>query len=336
MTFQYGIPLCALYCIFIHKLETTECVTINSTEYIYPNTCNTITCNYESYIDERTTTYEVIANGNKIFSNNIVQKLSSNLCTLGGKQHCTDIGICWCNPNGLSTHICYNHTSGGEGQLTLRCESRKEPVEALANIAAIPSNVHPNNMTYSVNEGDRFGPLICNASCGPPCTFRWVGPVSVINSSELVINNATRIENGTHECEATNAMGTSKGQIVLIINYGPDQVILSTNETSYTVNEDSDVPNITCTADCQPECTLMWITYTDQVISNEILSLKNIQRTQTGIYYCNASNLVGNMVSNDVTISVRCTYAYQCVIIDYKQQEFKTESQITTDNFTED
>ncbi|XP_076109577.1 peroxidasin homolog [Mytilus galloprovincialis] len=100
-------------------------------------------------------------------------------------------------------------------------------------------------------------------------------------------------------------MGTSKGHIVIIINYGPNQVILSPNRTSYTFDENSDVPDITCTADCQPDCTLTWIKQTGQVISTEILSLKETQRNQAGTYQCNASNDFGNMVSTDVTISVR-------------------------------
>ncbi|XP_052062010.1 nephrin-like [Mytilus californianus] len=99
-------------------------------------------------------------------------------------------------------------------------------------------------------------------------------------------------------------MGSSKGHIVLIINYGPNQVVLSPNETSYTLNEDSHVPDITCTADCQPDCNLMWIRPNGQVDSNNILSLKEIQKNQAGTYQCNASNVVSNMVSADVTISV--------------------------------
>lgn len=97
---------------------------------------------------------------------------------------------------------------------------------------------------------------------------------------------------------------------------GPKQVILSPNKTSYELNEDSDVSDITCTADCQPDCSLIWITPTGQVMSTEILSLKNIQRNQTGTYQCNASNAVGNIVSAVVTISVLCTYSYKCVIFD--------------------
>lgn len=92
-------------------------------------------------------------------------------------------------------------------------------------LIAIPSNIHPNRMIDLVNEGSGFGPLICNASCGPPCTFRWVGPASIINSNELVIKNATRRDNGTYECVATNTMGSSKGHIVLIINCKFTQIL---------------------------------------------------------------------------------------------------------------
>lgn len=115
----------------------TECLNISSTEYIYPNTCNNITCNYEKAID-RITTYSVIqTNGNIIFVKNINQKIfPSKHCLLDSSTPCNEIGSCWCDPNGFSTRICYNHTSGGEGQLTLRCALSDGPRnEKLATIA---------------------------------------------------------------------------------------------------------------------------------------------------------------------------------------------------------
>lgn len=112
-------------------------------------------------------------------------------------------------------------------------------------------------------------------------------------------------------------------------------MILSPNEISYTEYEDSDVPDITCSGDdCQPDCTLMWITPAGEVISNEILSLKKIQRNQSGIYRCNASNAVGNMVSAGVTISVLCTYLYKISL--FISQEFQNKAQISKHNSTED
>lgn len=85
-------------------------------------------------------------------------------------------------------------------------------------------------------------------------------------------------------------------------------MILSPNKTSLTVDEGDNVLDVTCEADCQPDCFLMWITPTGQVKSNGILRLPKINRTQAGTYLCNASNDVGNMVSDGVTINVLCMY----------------------------
>ncbi|VDI07996.1 Hypothetical predicted protein, partial [Mytilus galloprovincialis] len=290
--------------VLIVQPGSTSGLTIATAEYIYPNTCNNITCSYESAIGERTTMFAVTtANGNRLFQHNIIHMISSNICALDGYVHCYSIGICWCDPNGFSTSICYNHTSGGEGQLTLQCTTTGQNEETFATIAANPSNIRPNNMTYSVNEGSIFGPLICNASCGPPCTFRWVGPDYVINSTVLFFNPATREENGIYQCEATNTIGTIIANSVLIVKYGPNKVILSPNTSFILLNEGSDVPNIKCKADCQPGCTFTWITPNGQVES-KILNIKNIQINQTGTYKCNASNEVSHMVSAGVTITV--------------------------------
>ncbi|CAG2238260.1 unnamed protein product [Mytilus edulis] len=285
------------------KPGSTECMTISTTEYIYPNTCNNITCSYGTAID-RVTTYTVTDTNGPLLQNTITQQISTKKCLLGSIHACGVIGICWCDPDGWSTSMCYNHTSGGEGQLTLKCTTHVQNVEKLATIAAIPSDVHPNRMIYSVNEGRRFGPLICNASCGPPCTFRWVGPTSIINSSELFINSASRTDNGTYICEATNTIGTTVANITIIIHYGPDKVILSPNKTSFVLNEGSDVPSIECKADCQPGCSLTWIKPNGQEELTNVLILNNIKRNQTGTYTCNASNVIGNMVSAGVTINL--------------------------------
>lgn len=81
----------------------------------------------------------------------------------------------------------------------------------------IPSNVHPNNVIYNESEGRSFGPLECNANCGPPCTFRWKGPGSIINSSQLFLTYVARQDNGTYQCEATNTIGTAHAHVVLIV-----------------------------------------------------------------------------------------------------------------------
>lgn len=75
------------------------------------------------------------ASGNTLFEISINQIISSNLCLLGSSQPCNAIGICWCDPNGLSTRICYNHTSGGKGQLMMKCATYLQNSEKIATIA---------------------------------------------------------------------------------------------------------------------------------------------------------------------------------------------------------
>lgn len=111
-------------------------MTISTSDYIYPNICNNITCNYEQAINDRTTKYFVTtSNGTNLLQSNIIHLRPSNVCTLDGLHLCNIIGTCWCDPEGLSTRICYNHTSGGEGQLTLRCSIPGENKVTLATIA---------------------------------------------------------------------------------------------------------------------------------------------------------------------------------------------------------
>lgn len=91
---------------------------------------------------------------------------------------------------------------------------------------------------------------------------------------------------------------------------GPDRVILSPNETSLVLNEGSDVPSIECITDCQPGCSLTWIKPDGQEELTNVLILNNIKMNQTGTYKCNASNVVGNMISAGVTINLNGMYTF--------------------------
>lgn len=93
---------------------------------------------------------------------------------------------------------------------------------------------------------------------------------------------------------------------------GPNKVILSPNQTSLLVNVGSDVPNIKCKANCQPDCSLTWISPNGHEESTDILIIKNIQINQTGMYKFNASNEVSHMVSAGLTITIVCMYLFLC------------------------
>ncbi|CAG2238576.1 unnamed protein product [Mytilus edulis] len=317
-------------------------LTIDAGDYIYSNTCNNITCYYQSAIDERITSFTVTtANGNRLFSQDIIYIISSNVCTPDGNMHCTDTGICWCNPNGLSTRICYNHVSDGEGQLTLGCSTGNQHIETFATIAAGPTE------GLTIVTAEYIYPITCNnITCYYESAFNertTVFLVIMANGNNIFTRNIIQIVSSnvcvldrTAYCNHTgicwcdpqglstlicyNHTSGGEGQLTLqcalenldkeslaTIADGPIKVILTPNETSLLVNVGSDIQNIKCKADCHPDCTLTWISPNGHEESTDILTIKNIQINQTGMYKCNASNEVSHMVSAGVTITIVCS-----------------------------
>ena len=74
-----------------------------------------------------------------------------------------------------------------------------------------------------------------------------------------------------------------------------------------TVNESTDVI-VFCTSSAHPTPHVFQWTYEGRVLSNNaVLQLNNIQRTQTGVYTCTTTNVVGT-ASADITLTVQCEW----------------------------
>lgn len=72
----------------------------------------------------------------------------------------------------------------------------------------------------------------------------------------------------------------------LEINYGPDwPLILSPPRTYYTLNSGEYLPNISCNADCNPPCKVVWLLHSD----DNVLRLGHVTPNSTGEYTCEAS-----------------------------------------------
>lgn len=92
---------------------------------------------------------------------------------------------------------------------------------------------------------------------------------------------------------------------------GPDIVMLSPSNDSYTIEEHSNLSEVTCSAKCVPACSLSWIGPDGQNVSSgeEVLSLLNISRKQSGNYTCSAVNTVTLQTKNATfNIDVTCKY----------------------------
>ena len=74
----------------------------------------------------------------------------------------------------------------------------------------------------------------------------------------------------------------------------------------YTVAEGDTIPSISCTASCRPECSFMWTGPNVPGDTTNDLYLQNINRNQSGTFYCTATNEVGSKRSSGVVVDVRC------------------------------
>jgi hypothetical protein len=94
--------------------------------------------------------------------------------------------------------------------------------------------------------------------------------------------------------------------LFIFIVDGPEYVTLSPPTTTYTVTEGDTIPSISCTASCRPQCTFMWTGPNVPDGTTNDLYLQNINRNQTGTFYCTAINEVGSNMSSNVKVDVRC------------------------------
>ena len=94
--------------------------------------------------------------------------------------------------------------------------------------------------------------------------------------------------------------------LFLFLLDGPESATLSPPTTTYTVTEGDNIPSISCTASCRPQCTFMWTGSNVPGGTTNDLYLQNINRIQSGTFYCIATNEVGSKMSSSVVVDVRC------------------------------
>ncbi|XP_021352863.1 carcinoembryonic antigen-related cell adhesion molecule 1-like [Mizuhopecten yessoensis] len=165
----------------------------------------------------------------------------------------------------------------------------------------------PPTTSYTLTEGHTLSTVTCSSDCNPACTYIWTKDgQSQSTGSELQLNKIQRGQRGVYRCTASNGYGNrTSSDVTVIVNYGPDTVTLSPPGTTYTRNEGDTLPDITCTADCRPDCIFVW-TKPDNTnfTASAVLSLGQLDRSERGTYRCTARNGVREMTTaTSVTIS---------------------------------
>ncbi|XP_063442047.1 carcinoembryonic antigen-related cell adhesion molecule 6-like [Mytilus trossulus] len=192
-------------------------------------------------------------------------------------------------------------------------------ISVIVNYRPTKVTITPPNQVYTVREtSDSVGPINCTADCKPECTMAWNGPnIPDGTTSVLNLQNIERNQAGDYQCMATNIIGSEMSIIVNItVMYGPKQVIIEPNTLIYTITETTGkIGPITCTAGCNPNCSMSWTGPTIRSGALSVLHLQNIDRNQAGSYMCTATNNYGSKASSSVSVIVECEYQmYYCLI----------------------
>ncbi|KAJ8317807.1 hypothetical protein KUTeg_004639 [Tegillarca granosa] len=92
-------------------------------------------------------------------------------------------------------------------------------------------------------------------------------------------------------------------------------------ETSYVLDAGQNLPDITCTADCGTNsCTYKWKHNTREFSNGPMLLLKNVQKSETGIYECNAQDDTGS--TSVIAIYVKVLYGPEEIILNPRNTSY--------------
>ncbi|XP_063442083.1 hemicentin-1-like [Mytilus trossulus] len=197
-------------------------------------------------------------------------------------------------------------------------------INVIVNYRPTKVTITPPSQVYTVRETtDSVGSINCTADCKPECTMTWNGPnIPDGTTSVLNLQNIDRNQAGDYQCMATNIIGSEMSVIVNIkVMYGPEQVNIEPNTLIYTVTETTgNIGPITCTAECNPNCSMSWTGPNIRNGASSVFYLQNIDRNQAGNYMCTATNKYGSKTSS--TVSVIVEYGPRTVNIIPLEQNF--------------
>ncbi|XP_060599665.1 carcinoembryonic antigen-related cell adhesion molecule 5-like, partial [Ruditapes philippinarum] len=165
-----------------------------------------------------------------------------------------------------------------------------------------PDNVafSPSDTSYEKDENESLNQVTCTASCHPTCSFTWTKTETGTLVSSSALLNLERLQSsdaGTYRCTARRTGGSPQSRDLTVnVIYGPYQssTQLSPSTQNYTKNEGQSLNDITCSAECYPDCTYTWRKtrqeQTTTVSSTSVLSIGQLHREEAALYTCSAKN----------------------------------------------
>ncbi|XP_062585754.1 B-cell receptor CD22-like, partial [Saccostrea cucullata] len=216
-----------------------------------------------------------------------------------------------------STYSIPNIKRGQAGRYECRATNSigtSEPVTIEIDVQYKPEVTSTTSNPYPITEG-HTATLACSLTAANPresINWSWVKsdePDNVLKTgSTYSIPNIKRGQSGRYECRATNSIGTSEPVTIEIdVQYKPEVCSTCTTQGSYKIIEGQTATFICKLIAANPNTGVTWRWFKADLPSNILHSgptftLPNIQREQSGTYWCTASNIIG--ISYPVTIHV--------------------------------
>uniref|UniRef100_K1PU64 B-cell receptor CD22 n=1 Tax=Magallana gigas TaxID=29159 RepID=K1PU64_MAGGI len=157
-----------------------------------------------------------------------------------------------------------------------------------------------------LQEGPGFFELSCDADCNPECDrYKIYHNGALLNESKDSRIKKDRRNAGRYQCAASNSVGNrfqnSTNSLDIDIKYAPGNVSIFFSSDNGDMQEGNGSINITCYADCNPECDGYFIHHNDRRYqTKEKRIIKD--RINSGLYKCDAVNSLGRSVNITVIL----------------------------------
>jgi len=141
-------------------------------------------------------------------------------------------------------------------------------------------------------------------------------PLGFFNNGRFTLKHINASYQGAYGCVPRNILGTGPEDTLSLTVLVPPSIYKG--PSNKTVNESSDLA-LFCNATGTPPPKITWSKVAVppvQLSFDEALTVNNINKTDSGVYQCRASNGIGSDVFASSFVTVRCKLKLSCFIGD--------------------